>query len=260
MSAGGKNWAEFTIGYTFDPALNRECSRRSEVLGRQLEIPNRIQIAIDGPVGAGKTTVGRRLARTLGIRFLDTGLTYRAVTHECLARRIDPADAAEVGSVAAGLELSVEMSETGDTVVKVDGKDVTDQLRSPDIDRTVSAVSAIPSVRQHMVRAQRAIASSSAIVMVGRDIGTVVLPDAQLKIFLTASDATRARRRHAELAAQGSEITYAAVLEALRRRDRIDSERETSPLKPARDARIVDTDNMSLEEVVESIVSLVPAA
>jgi len=224
-----------------------------------LKTPNRIQIAIDGPVGAGKTTVGRRLAQVLGVRFLDTGLTYRAVTRECLARGIDPSDAGAVGRVALSIKLSVGISDTGDPVVIVDGKDVTEELRSVDIDRTVSAVSAIPAVRQHMVRAQRAIASSSAIVMVGRDIGTVVLPGAHLKIFLTASDATRARRRHAELSAQGSKVTYDAVLDALRSRDRIDSERETSPLRPARDARIVDTDNMSLEEVVNTIVRLVPA-
>lgn len=218
-----------------------------------------IQIAIDGPVGAGKTTVGRRLARILGVRFLDTGLTYRAVTRACLAQGIDPSDATAVSKVAGSMQLSVGISSTGDPVVIADGKDVTRELRSAEIDGAVSVVSAIPAVRHHMVRAQRAIARSSAIVMVGRDIGTVVLPDAGLKVFLTASDATRARRRHAELTAQGSEISYEAVLEALRRRDRIDSERETSPLKPARDARIVDTDNMSLDEVVNAIVGLVPA-
>lgn len=212
-----------------------------------------LQIAIDGPVGAGKTSVGRMLARRLGIRFLDTGLTYRAVTLAAIDRGISADDSEAVGRLAAEVRLELAPAPDGESRVLLDGKDITDRLRTPDVDRFVSAVSAMPAVRRRMVDVQRAIASSASIVMVGRDIGTVVLPDADLKVYLTASDETRARRRYDELRAQGEGAEYQAVLDALRRRDRIDSQREASPLRPADDARIVDTDSLGLEEVVSTI-------
>jgi cytidylate kinase len=212
-----------------------------------------LQIAIDGPVGAGKTSVGRLLARRLGARFLDTGLTYRALTLAAIDRGIPTDDVEEVGRLASELRLEVVSTTDGESRVIVDGKDVTDRLRTPEVDRFVSAVSALPAVRRRMVDVQRAIAGTASIVMVGRDIGTVVLPDARLKIYLTASDATRARRRYEELLAQGAQAEYEAVLKALRHRDRIDSQREASPLRPAKDARIVDTDRLGLQEVVSTI-------
>jgi cytidylate kinase len=212
-----------------------------------------LQIAIDGPVGAGKTSVGRMLARRLGMTFLDTGLTYRALTLAAIDRGISPDDAAAVGRLAEEVRLELAPAPDGESRVLLNGKDITDRLRTPEVDRFVSAVSAMPAVRRRMVDVQRAIASSASIVMVGRDIGTVVLPDADLKVYLTASDETRARRRYEELLAQGADAEYQAVLEALRRRDRIDSQREASPLRPAADARIVDTDRLGLEEVVSTI-------
>ncbi|MBI4220514.1 MAG: (d)CMP kinase [Chloroflexi bacterium] len=219
-----------------------------------------LQIAIDGPVGAGKTSVGRLLARRLGARFLDTGLTYRAVTLVAIDRGISPDDAEAIGRLAAEVRLEVASQPDGESRVLADGKDVTDRLRTPEVDRFVSAVSAMPAVRSRMVDVQRAIASTASIVMVGRDIGTVVLPGARLKVYLTASDETRARRRYEELRAQGTQVDYESVLKALRRRDRIDSGREASPLRPARDARIVNTDRLGLEEVVSTIERMAAGA
>lgn len=211
-----------------------------------------MKIAIDGPVGAGKTVVGRLLAGQLGYRFLDTGLMYRAVTLAALERGTDFDSDQALTALADG--LAFDMKTNGNEVGRLlmDGVDVTDRLRSLEVEARVSRVAAVAGVRTALVRAQREMAEDGGIVMVGRDIGTVVLTDADLKVFLDASPETRARRRTSET--EGAE--YESVLESLVRRDALDSERAVSPLRPAENAEIIATDDLTIEGVVDQIISL----
>ncbi len=222
------------------------------------------QIAIDGPVASGKTVVGRILAQRLGYRFLDTGLMYRAITWLALKEGV-PLEGAPLTELARRARIrvadqggtSVSSVEPGNSRIIVNGVDVTDELRSPVVEGAVSVVSAAPGLREVMVEHQRAIAREGAIVMVGRDIGTVVLPDAGLKVFLRASVAERASRRYRELREMGKETSYKAILDNLRERDALDSQRAHAPLQPAEDARILDTDGIGVEEVVERVLAMV---
>lgn len=215
-----------------------------------------LTLAIDGPAASGKSVVGREVARRLGIRFLDTGAMYRAITWAAIERRVSTDRSWELSSLAACAEMRLEASRDEDRLV-LDGEDVTGHLRHPEVDANVSAVSAVSGVRRALVAQQRAIASAGSIVMCGRDIGTVVLPDAHLKVFLTASPEVRAARRAAESGdAIGSDPEQ--VLEDLRRRDKIDSERDDSPLRAADDALVIRSDEMTIEEVVNRIISKVP--
>lgn len=216
-------------------------------------------IAVDGSAASGKSTIGRRLAATLGYPFLDTGIMYRAITATALRRRVDVHDAEVLGRLAREVRMQVTPGNpaTGETSrIIVDGEDVTDELRSQSVEENVSFVSQAPEVRDAMVAEQRRIAGHQPVVMVGRDIGTVVLPDADLKIYLDASIEERARRRHREFEALGRDASHDAVLEDIRRRDQIDSERAISPLRPADDARIIDTDGMTVEQVFEAALAL----
>ncbi len=212
-----------------------------------------LAVAIDGPAASGKSVIGREVARRLGIRFLDTGIMYRAVTWASIQRGIDPGRDHELTSVAACSEIRL-ISACEEDRLLMDGDDITDHLKLPEVDANVSAVSAVSGVRRALVAQQRAIAEDGPIVMCGRDIGTVVLPDACVKVFLTATVEVRAQRRAAEKA---SNADYEKILDEMMRRDRIDSEREDSPLRPAQDAIIVVTDNMTIEEVVRAILSKV---
>jgi cytidylate kinase len=206
-------------------------------------------VAIDGPSGAGKSTVAKAVARALGVDVLDTGAMYRAVTLAVLERGIDPDDSAACAELATAAQLDV-----GDRVL-LDGTDVTDAVRGPDVTALVSTVSAHPGVRAALVERQRAWARERGVgVIEGRDIGTVVFPDAVVKVFLTASDAERARRRQRDETAAARSRPVEAVREDLARRDRLDSEREASPLRPAADAFVVDTTAMGIDEVVDEIV------
>ena len=219
-----------------------------------------LAIAIDGPVASGKSAAGRLLARRLGYRFLDTGLMYRAMTWLALQRGVDLEDGAALSHLAGEARIGIEPGPPDAPEaarVVVDGTDVSDKLRLAEIGRAVSLVSKVAAVREAMVRQQRAIARDGRIVMAGRDIGTVVLPDAPLKVFLDASPEERVRRRYAELRAEGRDVTEADVRDELARRDAIDSSREVSPLRPADDAVVIETDGLSLEEVVERILELV---
>ena len=209
-------------------------------------------IAIDGPVASGKTAVGRAVAELLCWPFLDTGAMYRAVTRSALRLGVDVGDESALADLAAGMSMSLEAGEDGVYRLWADGEDVTGELRTPEIDRNVSAVSKVPAVRRTLVEQQRTIATESPVVMAGRDIGTVVLRDAPVKVFLTASIGERARRRTLQDPAADFEQTRLD----LERRDAIDSGREDSPLRPAEDAVVIDTDGLDVEEIARSIVEL----
>ena len=207
-------------------------------------------VAIDGPAASGKSSVGAAVARRLGFAFLDTGLMYRAATLAAMERGIKTSDAAALGEMVESLRMSLD----GNRLI-VDGADVTDRLRSAAVDRNAPAVSAHPEVRRVLVRRQRRIGEGGAVVMVGRDIGAVVLPDARLKVYLDASAETRARRRFAERIAAGApDADLARELRETIRRDRLDSERADSPLKPASDAVIINTDAMTADEAADAVI------
>jgi cytidylate kinase len=215
-------------------------------------------IAIDGPGASGKTTVGVRLAGRLHCRFLDTGVMYRAVTALALEKGIALDDESALAEMAASatMEIAPLPGPTGVTKVTANGRDVTGEIYTPEVDRAVSQVSMVGGVRDALVRRQQELADSGGIVMVGRDIGTKVLPDASLKVFLLASAEERARRRHEQLLSRGEGITYAEVLKDLKRRDELDSQREHSPLVAAEDAHRIDTDGRTEEQVTEAICAL----
>ena len=214
-------------------------------------------IAIDGPAASGKSVVGAMIAARLGYRFLDTGAMYRAVTWVALQRGIDVRDASAVGAFAASLSIEVHLGEGAaiePTGVSVDGVDVTSHLREPGVEANVSLVSRVAGVRQALVRIQRRIARTGRVVMAGRDIGSIVLPDADLKVYLDASREVRARRRAGQLRAAGEQPDVDALVADLARRDGIDSNRDVSPLTAAHGAVIIKTDDLSIDEVVERIL------
>ncbi|HZU77803.1 MAG TPA: (d)CMP kinase [Dehalococcoidia bacterium] len=219
-------------------------------------------IAIDGPVASGKSTVGSRVAAALGRPFVDTGTMYRAFTWFALQQGVEPADAKSLAHLAAEVRMQVLPPAPASreyATVLVNGEDATPYLRTPAVERAVSLVSAVPAVRRQMVSLQRELAAHGPLVMAGRDIGTVVLRDAPLKIFLEASAETRAGRRAAELARAGRPEPLEHVLEETRRRDRLDSERADSPLRPASDAVRIQTDELSEDEVVHRVLDLARA-
>jgi cytidylate kinase len=218
-------------------------------------------IAIDGPAASGKSTVGETLAERLNYLYLDTGVMYRAVTWAALERDISTEDEKATTRLAEQIRIEINEATEDDGrqyTILVDGVDVTWAIRTPAVDAHVSTVSAHPGVRQALVPKQRRVALEESVVMVGRDIGTVVLPHADLKIYLDASVEERARRRWEELQDRGkSDVVYHDVLESMRRRDRIDTNRDASPLRPAEDAVIIDTTDLSEKEVVDESERLV---
>ena len=217
-------------------------------------------IAIDGPAASGKSTIGELLARRLGYLYFDTGVMYRAVTWAALERGIPIEDEPAVTALAEQLRIDVTPPTSGDGrqyTVLADGVDVTWAIRTPEVNASVSPVSAYPGVRRALVAQQRRVAAGGRVVMVGRDIGTVVLSDADLKIYLDAEVEERARRRWREIGARGEETDYEPVLVSMRRRDEIDSHREVSPLCAAEDAVVLDTTNLGIEEVLAEVERLV---
>ena len=204
-------------------------------------------VAIDGPAGAGKSTVARGVARALGFAHLDTGAMYRALTAKALDAGIDPSDGPALTSLA----------EFGPDGLIVDGHPVGREARAPRVSRAVSAVSAHQGVRRELVRHQREILATGDVVAEGRDIGTVVAPDAPVKVFLTASIDERARRRHREMAEGGQDVSLPSLTEEIARRDAHDSSRPVSPLVPAPDAVQLDTSNQTPREVVDKVIALV---
>ncbi|MCC6314997.1 MAG: (d)CMP kinase [Thermomicrobiales bacterium] len=213
-------------------------------------------VAIDGPAAAGKSTVAQLLADRLGALLFDTGSLYRALALAVLRAEIDPADECRLAELAAELDIAVVPPTVRDgrlATVHLDGEDVTWEIRAPAVDAVVSPVSAHPAVRAALLPHQRRIASGLPVVIVGRDIGSVVVPDAGVKIFLEASPEERARRRFAELRERGVEVDFDAVLADLRRRDAIDTGRAASPLRAAADALVLNTDRLTVPEVVDRI-------
>ncbi len=216
-------------------------------------MPGKINIAIDGPAASGKSTTARLVARALNYIYIDTGAMYRAVTLAVLRAGIDPADENAVENIASGVQIRGQLI-SGSQHTFLDGEDVSENLRQPEINRIISIISAFGGVRRLMVKQQQELARPGGVVMDGRDIGTVVLPEAELKVFMLAGVEERARRRMAELQANGIEMSLKDVVAEIENRDRIDSSRDVAPLKPAPEARLLDTTEMSIEEQVRQIL------
>jgi len=232
--------------------------RKGGISQRKQRIPG--VIAIDGPAAAGKSTVGRQVAARLGYPFLDTGSMYRAITWIALHRGIDLGDEEALSDLARSARMEIGPAAAGSIepcTLTVDGEDVTPHLRRPEVEAAVSLVSRIAGVREALVQAQRELAGRRPVVMAGRDIGTVVLPKANLKVYLEASVQERARRRQRELSALGQNVSPEEVQRDLLRRDSIDSQRPVSPLRPAEDSIVIDTEGLTLDEVVQRLLSLV---
>lgn len=214
-----------------------------------------INIAIDGPAGAGKSTVARAAAAELGFIYVDTGALYRAVAFQCTEQGADPKDASQIIPLLDGITPELRFID-GVQHVFVNGNDVSDKIRTPEISMAASAVSAIPEVRAFLFGLQKKIAEENNVIMDGRDIGTVVLPDAQLKIYLTATPEERANRRYKELIEKGQQVKYEDILDDVNKRDYADMHRETAPLKQAEDAVLLDSTGLTGEQCIEKIVSM----
>lgn len=217
-------------------------------------------IALDGPAASGKSTVGEKLAEYLGYLFFDTGVMYRAITLAAIEAGIQVEDEQACTKLAEETQIDVRPPSKSDgrrNDILIGGEDKTWEIRSSKVDAYVSVVSAYPGVRQALTEKQRAIGKRGKVVMVGRDIGTVVMPDATLKIYLDASVEERARRRFQERVSRGESADYEQVLEILRQRDLIDSSRDVAPLRPAEDAVLIDSDSMSAQQVLARLLALV---
>lgn len=215
-----------------------------------------INVAVDGPAGAGKSSVSRAAAKAMGYIYVDTGALYRAVGVNALRNGIDTKDRQAVAESLSDISVDL-VFENGEQKVLLNDEDVSAEIRTPDASMAASDVSAVPKVRDFLFDLQRSIASKNNCIMDGRDIGTVVLPNAKVKVFLTASPEERAMRRFRELSEKGSAVKYEEVLEDLIKRDYNDSHREIAPLKQADDAILLDTTGMTLEQSVESLIKII---
>jgi len=214
----------------------------------------KLKIAIDGPAGTGKSTVAKKIAEILGIDYLDTGAMYRAVAKFFLDNNIDPCEIDNNTVEKIFKEINFDFKNNS---LYMNGKILSDEIRSPEVGKIVSKVASLEAIRKKLTLIQRELAKGKSIVVEGRDIGTVVLPDAEVKIFLTASAEERARRRLKELIEKGINVSFKEVFDEIVQRDRIDSTRKVAPLKAAKDAVIIDTDGLTVEEVVEKILEIV---
>lgn len=218
-------------------------------------LPRKINIAIDGPAGAGKSTVARVVANELGYVYVDTGAMYRAVTLKAIRAGLNPDDRAKIAQFTEQMNIQLIPSDHGQKVL-VDGENVTGSIRTIEVSQRVSAFAMIPEVREILSRKQRNIAAAKGVVMDGRDIGTKVIPDAEVKIFLTASVEERARRRFEELQSKGEQTNLEQMKKDISERDRMDEQREHSPLVRADDAVLLDSTEISISEVIRRILAL----
>jgi cytidylate kinase len=213
-------------------------------------------VAIDGPAGSGKSTVARFVAQRLGFAIVDTGAIYRCVALEAIRKKVPDADGPALGALAAGVRLRFDDQGRGRRVW-LNGKDVTEAIRTPELSAAASKISAKPEVRAALLELQRALGRPGGVVLEGRDIGTVVFPDAEVKIFLVAAPDVRARRRAAEFREQGLFVSFEKTLEDVRQRDERDQGRSIAPLQPAADSVVIDTGPLSIDQVVEQILNIV---
>lgn len=215
-----------------------------------------IAIAIDGPAGAGKSTIAKLAAKELSFIYVDTGALYRAIGLCAYRNNIGSKDAEKIIEMIKDIKVELAFNDKGEQVVLLNGEDVSALIRTPEISMYASDVSAIPQVRAFLLDLQRNMAKTNNVIMDGRDIGTVVLPDAKIKIFLTASPEVRAKRRYDELVEKGMDVNFDDVLSDVITRDYNDSHRETAPLKPADDSVIVDTSDLDLKQSVDKLISI----
>ncbi len=215
-----------------------------------------LRIAIDGPGGAGKSTLAKAVAERLGIVYVDTGALYRTVGLFVDRKGVDPSDVGAVCDVIKDLKIDLSY-ENGVQVIYMNSERVSDEIRTPKMSMYASAVSAIPQVRSFLLDTQRKIASSSSVIMDGRDIGTVILPDAEVKIFLTANPEERAKRRYEELIAKGKSVTYEDVLSEMNTRDANDSQRKIAPCVPADDAVLLDNTGYKFEQTLDRVIEII---
>ena len=215
------------------------------------------QVAIDGPAGAGKSTIAKLVAKELRLIYVDTGAMYRTIGLYMLKNGIDIHDEAAVGAALPDVSVSIGYDESGLQRLYLNGEDVTALIRTPEVSEAASVTSAYPKVREKLLDLQHTLARENDVVMDGRDIGTVILPDAQVKIFLTASVRVRALRRMKELLEKGEAVSLEMVEQEIRERDYRDSHRETAPLRQAEDAVLLDTSDLTIEEVISKAVSLI---
>lgn len=216
-----------------------------------------ISVAIDGPSGAGKSTLARQAAQALGFLYVDTGAIYRTVALACSRNGVSPQRPEQVAALLPTLKIDLDYGADGVQRMMLNGEDVSDQIRTPEISMLTSAVSALPEVRSFLLEKQRELARTRNVIMDGRDIGTVVLPQATVKIYLTADAEARAQRRCAELREKGIDVSFEDVLRDVRERDENDSNRKVSPLRRAEDARLVDTTLLDLEQSLEVLISVI---
>ncbi len=240
-----------------DRSAHQRTMRHSYLKGAKVLRPDlaSFSIALDGPAGAGKSTIAKRIAEHLGAVYIDTGAMYRTLAYGCVIEDVDWNDESAVADVLNNVKIDIEYID-GLQHVFLDGADVSEVIRTGEIGLGASAVSVHRSVREHMVTAQQRLAASKNVIMDGRDIGTHVLPDADLKIYLTASSDERAKRRLADLAAQGSVVSFEEVKKDIEARDRADMSRDFAPLVQAEDAVVVDSSKLSIDETVEHILKL----
>lgn len=216
-----------------------------------------VAIALDGPAGAGKSSISKRAAKALDFIYVDTGALYRTIGLAATRKGVEPKPSTEVEKLLSEITVDLTFNDKGEQIVLLDGEDVSGLIRTPEASMMASKISAVPSVRVYLLDLQRNMAKSHNVIMDGRDIGTVVLPDAKVKIFLTASPEARAQRRYKELCEKGMDVKYEDILNDVITRDYNDSHRETAPLKPAEGCVMVDTTELDFEQSVEKIISVI---
>ncbi|MEF2884472.1 MAG: (d)CMP kinase [Ruminococcus sp.] len=216
-----------------------------------------IAIALDGPAGAGKSSIARRAAKALGYIYVDTGALYRTVGLAAMRNNVEPKPSAELEQLLASIRVELTFNETGEQIVLLDGEDVSGEIRTSEASKMASNISAVPAVRAYLLDLQRDMAKTNNVIMDGRDIGTVVLPDAKVKIFLTASPEARAQRRYKEMAEKGMDVQYENVLKDVMERDYNDMHREIAPLKPAEGSITVDTTELDFEQSIDAVINVI---